>query len=100
MMTTQNTLLSNKKNKVEVIKRLPEAFRYEVLLISQPKEDADALIVKTAIKISETINIANTAREVVKYTKNVIIMGQDIDSLVSLHQLNSIFFKSCTSYEN
>lgn len=97
--TTQDKFLSNEKNKVELIKRLSEAFRYEGLLIKQAKEDADALIVNTAIEIAEKYKIVNAATGEVEYSKNVIIVGQDIDLLVLLHQLNSndapVYFLKC-----
>lgn len=51
-------------------------------ICQQAEEDADALIVNTALAVAK-INIENDCDEA------VIIVGQDIDLLVILHQLNT-----------
>lgn len=78
---------------------LSKAFEFEGYAIQQAEEDADALIINTAITIAEKYQIKNAATGIDEYTKNVIVVGQDIDLLVLLSQLNSnnapIYFLKC-----
>ena len=72
----QEKFLSNEHNKNELIKVLSQKFKDEGYTCKQAEEDADPLIITTAIEISKT-------------GKNVIVVGQDIDLLVLLNQLGS-----------
>lgn len=74
---TRKQFLSNEKNKIELIKHLSKAFTFEHFSIKQAEEDADSLIINTAIEIAKINN------------KNVVVVAEDIDLLVLLNQLNS-----------
>lgn len=74
---TPEKFLSNEQNKKKLIQTLTEKFQSERFLCKQAEEDADALIINTAIEIAEDP------------TKIIVIVGQDIDLLVLLNQLNS-----------
>ncbi|XP_031784033.1 uncharacterized protein LOC116417072 [Nasonia vitripennis] len=50
---SQDKFLSNDKNKNELIKELSKSFRFEGFRTKQAKEDADSLIIHTAIEIVE-----------------------------------------------
>lgn len=71
--------------------------RFEGFVVKQEEEDADALIIKSAIEISEMRMIENTATDISEFKKLLfIIVGQDIDLSVLLNQLSdrnsSIYF--------
>lgn len=73
----QDKFLSNDKNKNKLIGTLSEIFQKEGFICKQAQEDADSLIIHTSIEVS------------VSTGKTVIVVGQDIDLLVLLTQLNS-----------
>lgn len=85
----QQQFLSNDKNKNELIQQLSRALRFEGYTIKQADEDADSLIIRSAIEIAERSEVINAATGVAEPSKNVVIVGQDIDLLVLLHQLYS-----------
>ncbi|KYN02063.1 hypothetical protein ALC62_07132 [Cyphomyrmex costatus] len=86
---SQARFLSNEKNKKELIKELSRIFRFEGYTVRQAEEDADSLIIYTAIEIAEKNKIVKTTTGVAEYKKTVVVVGQDIDLLVLLNQLNS-----------
>lgn len=92
----QEKFLSNDQNKIQLINQLSAALKFEGYVVKQADEDADSLIINTAIEISDKSKSQNIATEVVEYNKTVVVVGQDIDLLVLLNQLNSeeapIFF--------
>lgn len=73
----QENFLSNEKNKDKIIKTLMKRLQSRGFSCNQVEEDADADIIETAIKVAMSTN------------KTVIVVGQDIDLLVLLNQLNS-----------
>lgn len=73
---SQEKFLSNQNNKNNLIITITNKLQSEGFLCKRAPEDADVLIVNTAIQLA-------------KQDKTVIIVGQDIDLLVLLHQLNS-----------
>lgn len=72
----QHKFLTNEKNKDKIIKTLSEKLQQQGFFCKQAAEDADA-------------DIINTSIEIAKHNKTVIVVGQDIDLLVLLNQLNS-----------
>lgn len=74
---TQEKFLSNTNNKNNLIRTLSSKLQEKGFLYQQAPEDADLLIIARAINIAKHDD------------KNVVIVGQDIDLLVLLHQLNS-----------
>ncbi|XP_043285283.1 uncharacterized protein [Venturia canescens] len=70
---TQDKFLSNEKNKSHLIYMLSEKLRNVGFGVKQAQEDADYLIVETAISISDQYH-------------SVFIVGEDIDLLVILTQ--------------
>lgn len=74
---SQEKFLSNEKNKDKIIKTLSEKLQSQGFFCKQAEEDADAEIINTSIEIAKDSN------------KTVIVVGQDIDLLVLLNQLNS-----------
>ena len=85
---SQDQFLSNNKNKNELIKELSKVLRFEGFRTKQAKEDADSLIIHTAIEIVEQNKVINTATGVAEYTNKVVVVGQDIDLLVIMNQLH------------
>ena len=86
---SQEKFLSNASNKNNLIKTISDKLQLEGFICKQAPEDADALIINTAIEVAKHDD------------KTVIVVGQDIDLLVLLHQLNSnglsIFFHKPSS---
>lgn len=80
---TPTAFLSNENNKNKLIQILCTELRSVGFTCAQAEEDADYLIIDTAIKIASA-------------DKTVVVVGQDIDLLVLLTQLNvenkNIFF--------
>lgn len=84
---TQEKFWSNDKNKTRLIAMLTERFQNQGVEVKQAQDDADTLIVTTAIELS--------------LTAQVVIVGEDIDLLVLLTALapqerNIYFMKSGT----
>lgn len=74
---SQEKFLSNEKNKDKLIKTISAKLQSQGYLCKQAAEDADADIINTSIQMAEGDN------------EMVIVVGQDIDLLVLLNQLNS-----------
>lgn len=70
--TTQEKFLSNERNKVRLITLLIKKFGEVNIIVKQAPDDADRLIVQTALEQS---------------CKTVVIMADDIDVLVILTAL-------------
>lgn len=68
--------MSNEHNKNKLIQLLSAELRSAEFFCAQAQEDADTLIIKTAL-------------EVAKDNKTVIVVGQDIDLLVLLNQFHN-----------
>lgn len=68
----QKKFLSNLKNKMGLVRMLSDYFRMKGLNIKNAEEDADALIVKTAIEIKQSTG------------RNIAVVGTDTDLLVLL----------------
>lgn len=86
---SKDKFLANENNKIELIKQLSKAFRFHGYQVEQAAEDADVLIVNTAIEIAEKNKNINTVTGETEFKKTVMIIGQDVDLLVLLHQLNT-----------
>lgn len=90
---SQEKFLSNESNKNKLIKKIISKFNVSNLNLQcqQAEEDADRLIVLTAITTAKHKNMISPLK-----TVKVVIIGQDIDLLVLLCQLNTencnIFF--------
>lgn len=69
--TSQQKFLTNTHNKSRFISMLKEKFTAENILVKQANNDADVLIIETAI---EQFNLTNTT----------IVVGEDVDLLVLL----------------
>lgn len=69
--TSQQKFLANTHNKSRFISMLKEKFTAENILVKQANNDADVLIIETAI---EQFNFTNTT----------IVVGEDVDLLVLL----------------
>ncbi|KYM99414.1 hypothetical protein ALC62_09846 [Cyphomyrmex costatus] len=69
--------LSNERNKDNIIKSLSTKLKAEGYFCKQADEDADAVIINTALDVAECDD------------KTVIVVGQDIDLLVLLNLLNT-----------
>lgn len=85
---SQENFLSNENNKIELIKHLEKAFKFEGYSVKVAEEDADSLIVNSSIEIAESYMFKNSATGVTEYNKQIVIVGQDVDLLVLLHQFN------------
>lgn len=89
----RESFLSVDKNKVQLIQMLTERFEGTDFETRVAKEDADLLIVETALE--ESVKPEND---------NVIIIGQDVDLLVILHELgfqkNNVYFKKIGDTKN
>lgn len=70
----QDKFLSNQKNKLHLIGILTDRLRKEGFLVEQAVEDADTLIINTAIGISDNY-------------ESVYVVGEDVDLLVILSQI-------------
>ncbi|XP_026804078.1 uncharacterized protein LOC113560765 [Rhopalosiphum maidis] len=84
VLTTQEKFLSNTENKIRLITMLTEKFLTSGILVHQAEDDADLLIVNTAIR--------NTDDNI-----QVVVIGEDIDLLILLLTLsppkNTIIFE-------
>ncbi|XP_029341748.1 uncharacterized protein LOC100571724 isoform X2 [Acyrthosiphon pisum] len=84
VLTTQEKFLSNTENKMRLITMLTEKFLTSGILVRQAEDDADLLIVNTAIR--------NTDDNI-----QVVVIGEDIDLLILLLTLsppkNTIIFE-------
>jgi len=85
VLTTQENFLSNTENKMRLITMLTEKFSTSGILVRQAEDDADLLIVNTAIR--------NTDDNI-----QVVVIGEDIDLHILLLTLspqnNTIIFKN------
>ncbi|XP_061723992.1 uncharacterized protein LOC133530150 [Cydia pomonella] len=70
---TQDQFLSNDQNKSRLITMLTLRLKSENIPVFQSKDDADTLIISTAIEIADT-----------KRYRKVMVVGEDIDLLVLL----------------
>ncbi|KAK2579946.1 hypothetical protein KPH14_007626 [Odynerus spinipes] len=70
----QDKFLSNEKNKRNFINILSPKLRDEGFIVKQAVEDADSLIINTAISVSDSY-------------ESVYVIGEDVDSLVILSQI-------------
>lgn len=86
---SQSQFLSNEQNKIGLIKELKRQFTSNEYSVAQAVEDADSLIINTAIEESAKYKIKNATTGVTEYKKTVVVIGTDIDLLVLLNQLNS-----------
>ncbi|KMQ84206.1 hypothetical protein RF55_18200 [Lasius niger] len=75
---SQETFLSNETNKIRLISMLKKKFEDSNFTVKQATEDADTLIVNTAISMSSSFD-------------SVFIIGEDIDLLVLLTALARTF---------
>jgi len=82
VLTTQEKLLSNTDNKISLITMLTEKFLTSGIIVHRTEDDADLLIVNTAIR--------NTDDNI-----QVVVIGEDIDLLILLLSLpkNTIIFE-------
>lgn len=87
----QEKFLSNDKNKNGLIKKLCQVFKDHQYSCRQAPEDADLLIINTALEIVEKYKVINESTGIIQYTKTVIVVGQDIDLLVLLNQFGSSY---------
>lgn len=80
--TTKDSFLANPKNKSRLIALLATKFTSAGLEYKQAEEDADTLIVSTALNLAES-------------NEAVVVVGEDIDLLVilvGLCQVNNVYF--------
>lgn len=62
--------------------------QFERYKSKEAKEDANSMINNTPIEIAESFKVQNTATRIDEYRKTFLVVGQDIDLIVLLHQLN------------
>lgn len=82
---SQENFLSNDKNKIRFINLLKTKMENNNIRVLQSEEDADRLIVTTAVTLTSSYDV-------------VLVAGEDIDLLVMLtgiSQQREIFFKKC-----
>lgn len=72
---SQNKFLGNDANKNRLIGMLKTKFEAENFMVKQATEDADALIINTAISVSSAFEF-------------VIVVGEDVDLLILLTALS------------
>lgn len=81
---SQEPFLGNEKNEARLISLLTKKFQQAAITIKQAEEDADVLIIETAISLSSTFD-------------TVFVIGEDVDLLVLLTTLapsqNKIYFR-------
>ncbi|GBL90244.1 hypothetical protein AVEN_130356-1 [Araneus ventricosus] len=68
---SQNKFLGNNANKDRLIRMLKTKFEAEIFMVKQATEDADTLIINTAMSVSSAFD-------------SVIVVGEDVDLLILL----------------
>ncbi|KAJ8666634.1 hypothetical protein QAD02_008296 [Eretmocerus hayati] len=72
----QSTFLSNEKKKTRLIQILAQELQKENMHVLIAEEDADVLLVQTALDLAKSDEM-----------KNVIVVGEDVDLLVIMNQV-------------